>query len=244
MKEKNANALLLDGYVSASSTKITCDEKDYEVTTFQGDHTDEYMVKELTTGKCQLFCKGVITLTWMMSGSIRIGGFSVYERGKVIKTESWDGVINRRNCRYLEKCDNVLILVVRAGDYSRIVYRGGFDNSYSMKREGKGYAYDEKSGRVLMYGVWKEDTLFQIYQEFLNENEMIEYEVEEGKENVSVLNRHPVYEGGYMYDEKKDVYCRNGKGCLINVNTGMGEREVEYVKGKATTKSALYNGWE
>ena len=28
---------------------------------------------------------------------------------------------------------------------------------------------------------------------------MIEYKVEEGKENVSPLNRNPVYEGGYLY---------------------------------------------
>ena len=153
VKEKNATALLLDGYTSASCAKITCDDVEYEVTTFQGDHKDEYMVKELKTGRCQLFCKGIITLAWMVSGGIRIGGFTLYEKGKVLKTESWDTVKNRRNCRYLEKCDNVLILVVRAGDNSRIVYRGGFDNPYSMKREGEGYAYDETSGSVAVWSV-------------------------------------------------------------------------------------------
>lgn len=244
VKEKNATALLLDGYTSASCAKITCDDVEYEVTTFQGDHKDEYMVKELKTGRCQLFCKGIITLAWMVSGGIRIGGFTLYEKGKVLKTESWDTVKNRRNCRYLEKCDNVLILVVRAGDNSRIVYRGGFDNPYSMKREGEGYAYDETSGRVLLYGVWKEGQLFQIFQEFQNESVMIEYEIEKGKENVTVLNRHPVYEGGYVYDEKKDKYYRNGRGCLININTGMGETEGEWTKGVLTTHSQLFNGWE
>lgn len=78
VKEKNATALLLDGYTSASCAKITCDDVEYEVTTFQGDHKDEYMVKELKTGRCQLFCKGIITLAWMVSGGIRIGGFTLY----------------------------------------------------------------------------------------------------------------------------------------------------------------------
>ena len=35
---------------------------------------------------------------------------------------------------------------------------------------------------------------------------MIEYEVIKGEENVSVLNRRPVYKGGYTYNESSEKY--------------------------------------
>ena len=66
-----------------------------------------------------------------------------------------------------------------------VVYRGGFDDVELMRREGKGMEYDEKSGRVLRCGVWKNDELFQIEKECESEDVMIEYAIEEGKENVN-----------------------------------------------------------
>ena len=103
--------------------------------------------------------------------------------------------------------------------------------------------FDEKSGRVLRCGVWKNDELFHINQECEDEEVMIEYEAEEEKENVSVLNRHPVYEGGYVFDEEKKEVLRNGYGCEIDVNTGIAVREGTWERGVLKESVELFDGW-
>ena len=103
--------------------------------------------------------------------------------------------------------------------------------------------FDEKSGRVLRCGVWKNDELFQITQEFESVEVMIEYAIEEGKENVSVLNRHPVYEGGYVFDEEKREILRNGYGCEIDANTGIAVREGTWERGVLKESVELFDGW-
>ena len=134
-------------------------------------------------------------------------------------------------------------MIIRRGEENHVVYRGGFDNEESMKREGEGYAYDEESGRVLVHGVWKNDELFQILQEFENENDMIEYEVFKGEENVSVLNRRPVYEGGYTYNESSEKYVRHGKGNEIDLSSGVAASECEWSNGELKDRVELFGGW-
>ena len=101
--------------------------------------------------------------------------------------------------------------------------------------------FDETSGRVLRCGVWKNDELFQIEKECESEDVMIEYETEEGKENVSLLNRHPVYEGGYVFDEEKRVFLRNGYGCEIE--GGVGVKEGVWERGELKESTELFDGW-
>ena len=108
----------------------------------------------------------------------------------------------------------------------------------SMKREGRGMEFDEKSGRVLRCGVWKNDELFQIIQECESDDEMIEYAINEGKSNLDVLNRHPVYEGGYVFDE---AILRHGEGC--EMEEGIAVREGTWERGELTESTELFDGW-
>ena len=101
--------------------------------------------------------------------------------------------------------------------------------------------FDEESGRVLRCGVWKNDELFQITQEFESEEVMIEYEIEEGMENVSLLNRHPVYEGGFVFDEEKREVLRHGYGCEIE--GGVAVREGVWERGELKESVELFDGW-
>ncbi|KAM7453662.1 hypothetical protein BLSTO_05589 [Blastocystis sp. subtype 1] len=110
-----------------------------------------------------------------------------------------------------------------------------------MKREGRGMECDEKSGRVLRCGVWKNDELFQITQEFESEEVMIEYAIDEGRSNLNVLNRHPMYEGGYVFDEEKRELLRNGEGCEIE--GGVAVREGTWERGELKESVDLYDGW-
>ena len=234
---------MLEGYVSAGSVRKKVRGRSFEVTTFQGKHSDEYMVKEESSGDCRLFRKGVLELSWREENGRKVDKFTLYEKGRVLRKESWKSAWNREEHRYVEDCKGTMRMIIRRGEENHVVYRGGFDNEESLKREGEGYAYDEESGRVLIHGVWKNDELFQILQEFESENEMIEYEVTGGMENVSVLNRRPVYEGGYTYNESSEKYVRHGKGNEIDLSSGVAMSECEWLNGEVKNRVELFGGW-
>ena len=234
---------MMEGYVSSKCERKSVEGREFEVTTFQGEHCDEYVVKDKKSGECRLYRKGVLELSWREENGHRKGGFTVYEKGKVLRKENWLSVLSGEEHRYIENNMKGIRMIIRRGEENHVVYRGGFDNEESMKREGDGYAYDEESGRVLIHGVWKNDELFQILQEFESENEMIEYEVSEGEENVSVLNRRPVYEGGYTYNELSDKYVRHGKGNEIDLSSGVAKSECEWSNGELMDRVELFGGW-
>ena len=231
--------VLMDGYVTEHSEKRTVSGEEVEIVMYQGKHCDEYLVRDVESGRCSLFYKGIVQLSWKEVNGVRTGGFTVYEKGKALRSEDWNGLGGKEH-RCIENCKNGLELVIEGNG---VVYRGDFDDVESMKREGRGMEFDEKSGRVLRCGVWKNDELFQIEKECESEEVMIEYAIEEGMENVSVLNRHPVYEGGYVFDEEKRVFMRHGYGCEIDMNTGIAVREGTWERGVLKESVELFEGW-
>ena len=231
--------VLLDGYVTERNEKRVVNGVETEIMTYQGDHCYEYLVREVGSGRCSLFYKGILKLSWKEVNGIRTDGFTVYEKGKALRSEDWNGLTGKEH-RYIENCRHGLKLVIEGNG---VVYRGGFDDMELMKREGRGIEFDEKSGRILRCGVWKNDELFQISQEFESEEVMIEYAIEEEESNLNVLKRHPVYEGGYVFDEEKREVLRNGYGCEIDVNTGIAVREGKWERGLLINSTELFNGW-
>ena len=227
----------MEGYVAERSVKETVEEMEYEITTYQGEHRDEYLVKEVKSGRCELFYKGLLQLSWKEMDGRKVGLFTVYEKGNVLRCVDWRK-LNENEYRYVENCKNGLELVVESG---QVVYRGGFDDAESMKREGKGMEFDVKTGRVLRCGVWKNDELFQITQEFESDEVMIEYAIEEGKSNLHVLNRHPVYRGGYIFDDSLSSYLRNGEG--YNIEGGIAVSEGKWERGELKDIVDMFNGW-
>ena len=229
--------ILLDGYVSERSKRKGVNGDEVEIVTYQGDHCDEYLVRELESGRCSLFYKGIIQMNWKEVDGVRKGEFTLYEKGRAVRSEDWTRLTGTER-RYIENCKNVLQLVIEGNG---VVYRGGFDDVESMKREGRGMEFDETSGRVLRCGVWKNDELFQIEKECESEEVMIEYAIEEGKSNLNVLDRHPVYEGGYVFDEEKREALRNGCGCEIE--GGVAVREGTWERGVLKESTELFDGW-
>ena len=233
---------MLEGYVTQSKKTVEKNGKEYEVVTYQGEHSEEYVIRAVESGECRLFRKGVLAMSWREEKGQKVGGFTVYEDGKVLRKENWKSVVNHEEQRSVENCKGDVIMTIQRGEKNHVVYRGEFDKD-SLKREGEGFEYDEESGRVLVHGVWKNDELFQILQEFESEGKMIEYEVIGGEENVSVLNRRPVYRGGYMYDKTKEKYVRYGKGNEIDLNTGIALKECQWLNGEASSTTDLFGGW-
>ena len=229
--------VLMDGYATERTENRVVNGEEIEITTYQGKHCDEYLVRDVKSGRCSLFYKGIVQLSWKEVNGVRTGGFTLYEKGKALRSEDWNGLAGKEH-RCIENCKNGLELVV---EEDGVVYRGGFDDVESMKREGRGIEFDETSGRVLRCGVWKNDELFQITHECESEEVMIEYAIEEGMENLSVLSRHPVYEGGYVYDEEKREVLRHGYGCEIE--GGVAVKEGVWERGVLNESTELFDGW-
>ena len=229
----------MEVYVTKRIEKRVVNGEGVEIVTYQGEHSDEYLVREVRSGRCSLFHKGILQLRWNEVKGVKTGGFTLYEKGKVVRSEDWKE-LGKKERRSLGNCKNGVELIV---ERDGVVYRGGFDDGISMKREGRGMEFDEKSGRVLRCGVWENDKLFQITHECRSEEVMIEYAIEEGLSNRNLLNRHPVYEGGYVLDDEKRAVLRNGCGCEIDIKTGIAVREGIWERGELKESVDLFDGW-
>ena len=107
---------------------------EFEITTFQEEHRDEYMVKEVNSGECRLFRKGVLELSWREESGQRVGEFTVYEKGRALRKESWKSFQSCEEHRYVENTVHGMKMVIRRGEQNRVVYRGDYDYEESMKR--------------------------------------------------------------------------------------------------------------
>ena len=234
---------MLEGYITQNKKTVEKNGKEYEVVTYQGDHSEEYLIRAVESGECRLYKKGFLELSWRDEKGQKVGICAVFKDGKGLRRENWSSLLSFDNHHAVENWSGKVVMTIRRGEKNHVVYRGGYDNEESMKREGEGYEYDEESGRVLIHGVWKNDELFIIFQEFESGDEMIEYEALSDRENVSALNRRPMYKGGYVYDELNDRYLRHGKGYSICINTGLVRMEGEWSHGELKKTVKLYGGW-
>ena len=231
---------------------------EYEVTLYQGDHSNEYLLSEMKEGKvegrCQLFNRGILSLAWMMKSGKRVGGITEYENGKAISKEGWDSLLGNDgggDRRIIENSKEGLIMTIRCkceeddADDGCVIYRGGFDEE--MNRNGYGIEYDIENGKEKIEGYWNKDKLIRMIREFdADNNQMIEYAEcndENDESNMEILNRIPIYIGGYCIENGK--YVRNGVGYLIDEKSGTAIRESEWAYGKEKKEAGidLYEGW-
>ena len=225
------------------------------MTLYQGDHSNEYLLSEMKNGKvegrCQLFNRGILSLAWMIKNGKRIGGVTEYKNGKALQRENWDSILgNDGYRRIIENSKEGLIMTIRCkcendeeNDDDLVIYRGGFDEE--MNRDGYGIEYDiENDGKEKIEGYWSKDKLIRMIREFdVDNNQMIEYvENDDDNGNVEILNRIPVYIGGYSIENGK--FVRNGLGYLIDESSGTAIRESEWEHGLEKKEGIdLYEGW-
>ena len=224
---------------------------EYEVTLYQGEHSNEYLLSEMKDGKvegrCQLFNRGILSLAWKMKNGKRVGGITEYKNGKALQKESWNSIIgNGGDRRRIEnkKGEMKLIISHQAGidNEEIVVYQGGFDEE--MNRDGYGIEYNVENGREKIEGYWSKDILIRMIREFdADNNQMIEYaesNCENG--NVEILKRVPMYIGGYSIENGK--FVRNGVGYLLDEANGTATRESEWEHGIEKKGGVdLYEGW-
>ena len=259
-KQTKESRYLLNDYITKEKKKISINGVEYEVTLYQGDHSNEYLLSEMkdgqVEGRCQLFNRGILSLAWMMKNGKRIGGVTEYENGKAIQKEGWDSLLGNDSGdrRMIENSKEGLIMTIRRkcerdeendeDEDGCVIYRGEFDEE--MNRDGYGIEYDMDNGKEKIEGYWSKDKLIQMIHEFdAEKNQMIEYAENEDNDESSVelLNRVPIYIGGYSIENGK--YVRNGKGYLIDEVSGTANRESEWENGKEKKECGtdLYEGW-
>ena len=254
-KQTRESRYLLNDYITREKKKISINGVEYEVTLYQGDHSNEYLLSEMKKGKvegrCQLFNRGILSRAWMVKDGKRVGGITEYENGKAIQREEWNSLLGNdgEDRRLIENSKEGLIMAIRRkckedkDEEGCVIYRGGFDEE--MNRDGYGIEYDIENGKEKIEGYWCEDKLIRMIREFDAENnQMIEYaENDEDNDNMELLNRIPIYIGGYTIENGK--YARNGVGYLIDEKSGTANRESEWENGKEKEEGGtdLYEGW-
>ena len=230
---------LLDGYITYKTPKrITRDGSNYSFQCFQGDHADEYIVKK--DGNVCLFHNGILKMYYQEEeeNETQIGDFTQFENGCVAFVQSFDDIWDNRNCYRIVNHIQGERLEIYSYESGKRLYHGEF-NEY-REREGWGIEFDEKSGDMILEGIWKKNKLKEIIRKIEG---TIMTEFKRNGDNTIVSNRIPVYTGEFVYDESKESFMRNGRGYWIDEETRIATRESVWSDGVEVSGRDLYDGW-
>ena len=145
---------------------------------------------------------------------MQVGDFTRFENGRVQFVQSFEDILNRRDFYRIVNHIKGERLEIYTHDGEKLIYRGEFNNQ--RQREGWGIQYDDKTGSMLLEGIWKGNKLVEILR-IIEGNIMTEFK--RNGNNMQVSNRIPVYVGEFVYDELNESLIRNGRGYLIDEET-------------------------
>ena len=101
----------------------------------------------------------------------------------------------------------------------------------TVKKEGWGIEYDEEGGMMVLEGIWSKGILTKVIRYFVGDT-MTEQKRNE-KDSLDPLKRIFLYVGGLRFDEDIETFVQEGKGCLIDEETGIATTPVcEWKDGK------------
>ena len=84
---------LVEGYETERKEQRTVNGNAFEIITYKGDHRDEYLVREVKSGRCSLFYKGILKRSWKETNDGQSGGWTVYEKERAVNIDNrleWD----------------------------------------------------------------------------------------------------------------------------------------------------------
>ena len=168
----------------------------------------------------------------------QIGDFTQFENGCVAFVQSFDDIWDNRNCYRIVNHIQGERLEIYSYESGKRLYHGEF-NEY-REREGWGIEFDEKSGDMILEGIWKKNKLKEIIRKIEG---TIMTEFKRNGDNTIVSNRIPVYVGEFVYDELNESFIRNGRGYLIDEETRIAYREGDWTNGEEVSGRDLFDGW-
>ena len=238
MQAFKGSEFFLDGYITDGAPKeIIINGSKYKIQCFQGDHEDEYVLKK--DRKVCLFQNGVLKMIYEEDvDGAQVGEFTRFENGRVAFVQSFDDLLDNLNFNRIVNHENGERMEIYSNDSGKLIYHGEFNEK--REREGRGIQYDEKTGRMLLEGIWKGNKLVEIIRK-IEGNIMTEFK--QNGNNIIASNRIPIYVGEFVYDESKESFIRNGRGYWIDEKTRIATREVELKDGVEVSGRDLYDGW-
>ena len=238
MRNLRGSKYLLDGYVTHGiAKKISIGGSKYILQHFQGEHKDEYIMKK--DNMVYLFHNGIVRMIYQEDAyGSQNGDFTRFENGCVSFIQSFDDIWSKRDFYRIVNHVKGERLEIYSNESGKLMYHGEFNRF--REREGWGVQYDEKSGVMLLEGIWKGNKLVEIIRK-IEGSIMIEFK--RNGNNTIASNRIPTYVGEFDYDESKELFIRNGRGYLIDEETRIATREVEWKDGVEVSGRELYAGW-
>ena len=165
--------------------------------------------------------------------------FVRYKNGRADFSQRFEYILEQMNSKrfvYHKKGLRMEIWSVKTG---HLLYHG--EHNERRMKEGWGIEYDEDSGNMVVEGIWSKGRLIEVIRCF-NGDTMTELK-RNRSDSLDPTKRIPIYVGGFRYDEDNETFVREGKGCLIDVKTGIATRECEWKDGKEVSGVDLYGGW-
>ena len=131
----------MEGYITDKMEQRTINGNAVVITMYQREHCDEYLVREVKSGRCSLFCKGILQLSWKEVNDRRTGEFTVYEKGMAWNHGTGLELDEEKELRYQMYCE--------------WLNKNGADDTYLelYNRDGLRWVHDgivEKSSSVVL----------------------------------------------------------------------------------------------
>lgn len=205
---------------------------------YQGEHSGEYsmmeMVNGVPNGDAYLYDKhGLLMMRWKMVNGKEDGTLRVYDKGKLSRKTEWSYFSKYPNImpwfEYTsDGCEKMILEDMETG---HIIYRGEFNEL--LNRHGYGIVYDSENGEVRKSGLFCNGHFASYHQKFEMEDGhsvMIEYDRDDMQSQPQPL-QHPVYVGGYAYNQNDCIFVRDGKGTFFDKTNGLYIGKCEYQNG-------------
>ena len=134
-----------------------------------------------------------------------VGDFTRFENGRVAFIQSFDDIFHQRNFKRIINHVRGERMEIYSHESDHLIYHGEFNEK--REREKWGIEYDEKTGAMLLEGIWKGNKLVEIVRK-IEGSIMIEFK--RNGDSTIASNRIPVFVGEFVYDEEKESFIRNG----------------------------------
>ena len=240
MNQLKGAEYLLDGYISESTSKTLIKNGiQYEVQFYQGKHKNEFTMRS-PLGNVFLYENNVLKQNWQENEKkVKISEFITYKNGRVDFFQRFEDIFEQRDNNRIVNHKKGCRMEIWSSKTGHLIYHG--ETNENRQKEGWGIEYDEESGRVVIEGIWNKGTLIEVIRLF--DGDIMTELKRNGKDSLNPLKRIPNYVGGFRYDEDTETFVREGKGCLIDEETGIATRECEWKDGKEVSGVDLYDGW-
>ena len=239
MSEIYGTEYLLDGYATLSfPLPYFKNGVHYILQRYQGKHRNEFLLRS-ETGDVYLYENNVLKQKWKENKSGKKSEeFIRYKNGRVHFSQNFEYILEQMNSKRIVYHKKGLRMEIWSAQTGHLLYHGEY-NERRMK-EGWGIEYDEESGNMVVEGIWSKGRLIEVIRCF-NGDVMTELK-RNGSDSLDPVKRIPIYVGGFRYDEDNETFVREGKGCLIDEESGIAIREGEWKDGKEVSGVDLFNG--